>query len=62
MNMPFRADRFLTLQVAAPLMTLAGTRALRIPILMYHSISSDIEHDMHPYCRLATTPEVSPDI
>ena len=59
MNMPFRADRFLTLQVAAPLMTLAGTRALRIPILMYHSISSDIdEHDMHPYCRLATTPEV----
>ncbi|MGC2423925.1 MAG: polysaccharide deacetylase family protein [Nitrospirota bacterium] len=54
-----RADRFLTLRVAAPLMALARTRALRIPILMYHSISRDIdEHDIHPYYRIATTPEV----
>lgn len=57
--MSLRADRFLTLRVISPLKALVKTAgALRIPILMYHSISRDTERGVHPYYRIVTTPEV----
>ncbi len=54
----FRLDRFLTLAFFGPLASLAHNKGLRIPILMYHSISRDTEEGVHPYYRVVTTPEV----
>jgi len=54
----FRLDRFLTLALFGPFISLAHNKGLRIPILMYHSISRDTEEGVHPYYRVVTTPEV----
>lgn len=53
-----RFDRFLTLSFFDPLAGVMRNRGLRVPILMYHSISHDDERGVHPYFRVATTPEV----
>ena len=55
----FRLDRFLTLRFFYPLVR--GTKSVsepRVPVLMYHSISDDEEHDLHPYYRINTTPAI----
>jgi peptidoglycan/xylan/chitin deacetylase (PgdA/CDA1 family) len=53
-----RLDRFLTLTLFGPLAGLRHNKDLRIPILMYHSISNDSENGTHPYYRTCTSPEV----
>ncbi len=53
----FRLDRFLTLYVFHPLAKLRKPKGLRIPILMYHSISDEPETG-HPYYWINTSPEV----
>ena len=54
-----RIDRLLTLYVFNPFGRFIRKRqGLRIPILMYHSISSDDEKGVHPYYRVNTSPEV----
>jgi peptidoglycan/xylan/chitin deacetylase (PgdA/CDA1 family) len=53
-----RLDRLITLAIFGPLAGLTNSRGIRIPILMYHSISRDEEHEIHPYYRVVTTPEV----
>jgi peptidoglycan/xylan/chitin deacetylase (PgdA/CDA1 family) len=54
-----RLDRFLTQFIFAPLKGLSQKRAcgLEIPILMYHSIASDVDDNLHPYYRTVTTAE-----
>lgn len=53
-----RADRCLTLCLFSPLHRIGLSRKSRaLPILMYHSISDDPEQGLHPYYRLATSPE-----
>jgi peptidoglycan/xylan/chitin deacetylase (PgdA/CDA1 family) len=56
--MPFRFDRFLTLQLhrLRP-RTAASQLQDRIPILMYHSVSNQPESGLHPYYRTATATE-----
>ena len=51
-------DRWLTLYCARPLMAtgLLGC-APRVPILMYHSISDELECDRAPYYRICTSPK-----
>lgn len=51
--MPVRFDRFLTLCLQRALPRIEA----RLPILMYHSISDDVEAGVHPYYRVATSPE-----
>jgi peptidoglycan/xylan/chitin deacetylase (PgdA/CDA1 family) len=53
-----RFDRFMTLHVFRPLLRLKKTEAVaeRIPILMYHSISDEIDHGANPYFRTVTSP------
>jgi Polysaccharide deacetylase len=52
-----RLDRFLTQYIFAPFKSLSfGTAKLEIPILMYHSIASDVDDKLHPYFRTVTTP------
>lgn len=53
-----RLDRFLTLSLFSPLHALTLKRRLRIPILMYHSISGEVEQGIHSYYRTVTTPVV----
>jgi len=54
-----RLDRFLTLYFFYPLMRILPQRKeLRIPILMYHSISESNERRMHPYYETCTSPGV----
>ena len=55
--MPFRLDRFLTLYLFHPLAKLREPKGLRIPILMYHSISDEPEKG-HPYYWINTSPKV----
>lgn len=51
-----RLDKLISLFVVAPLVRLRGDEGpLRIPILMYHSISQDPEQGVHPYYRICTT-------
>jgi len=53
----FRLDRFLTLGLFRPLMRLKLTKKKAgIPILMYHSISDDLQPGVHPYFRTTTSP------
>lgn len=57
-----RADRFLTLYLFGPLTRVFQRKSeLRIPILMYHSISDTDETGVHPYYRLCTSPKVFTD-
>lgn len=53
--MSFRLDRFLTLYVFKPLSGHFKSRDLRIPIVMYHSISNEAETG-HPYFWVNTSP------
>jgi peptidoglycan/xylan/chitin deacetylase (PgdA/CDA1 family) len=53
-----RGDALATLYFFHPLQRLAPSRRVRIPILMYHSISDCDEGTRHPYYRTATTPAV----
>lgn len=50
-----RLDRWLSLQVFRPFCR--EGRDSRLPILMYHSISDDLEFRVSPYYRVATRPE-----
>jgi peptidoglycan/xylan/chitin deacetylase (PgdA/CDA1 family) len=54
-----RLDRFITLNLVQPLRraSLDG-RQFRLPILMYHSISQDLEENIAPYYRTVTSPDV----
>ncbi len=52
-----RLDRWLTLAVARPLARLWPVDdEPHIPILMYHSISDDVDRELHPYFRTVTSP------
>ncbi len=53
-----RLDRLITLALFGPLARLANNAGIRIPILMYHSISHEIEEGVHPYYQITTSPEV----
>jgi peptidoglycan/xylan/chitin deacetylase (PgdA/CDA1 family) len=54
-----RIDRLATLYVFRPLQHIIRTGSqVRIPILMYHSISDDAELGPHPYYRTSTSPSV----
>lgn len=53
----FRLDRLLTLGLIRPLMRMKlNKRSLGIPILMYHSVSEDLQTVAHPYFQTTTTP------
>lgn len=55
----YSIDRLLTLCFFAPLTRIRPhTAELRIPILMYHSISDEREKVVHPYFQTVTTPQV----
>jgi peptidoglycan/xylan/chitin deacetylase (PgdA/CDA1 family) len=52
-----RFDRSISLYLSAPLYRAGwGKRGTHLPILMYHSVSSDREEGVGPYYRLATSP------
>lgn len=57
-----RADRVATLFLFQPFsrMRRAG-KILRVPILMYHSISRSEEKGIHPYYQTVTSPEIFAD-
>jgi peptidoglycan/xylan/chitin deacetylase (PgdA/CDA1 family) len=52
-----RLDRSLTLGIFRALSAGQASRGKRLPVLMYHSISDDPENGVHPYYKVATTPE-----
>lgn len=54
----FRVDRFLALRIFRPLVVCLKRAVPRVPILMYHSISTQCEDASHPYYRLSTSPKV----
>lgn len=57
-----RLDRLLTVGIGKKFAKLTKNNAdLRIPILMYHSISNDIENVRHPYFKTSTSPLVFRD-
>jgi peptidoglycan/xylan/chitin deacetylase (PgdA/CDA1 family) len=56
--MALRLDRVLTLKLFHPLRRIVPSGGLRIPILMYHSISNDRDEKVHPYYQTATSPKV----
>ena len=55
----FRIDRLATLYLFNPLQQVLGSgNRVRIPILMYHSISDAGENGTHPYYQTNTSPSV----
>ena len=52
----FRLDRSLSTRVFHPLGRAGSTRTSRLPILMYHSLSDNPEHEVPPYYRTSTDP------
>jgi peptidoglycan/xylan/chitin deacetylase (PgdA/CDA1 family) len=54
----FRIDRLATLYLFEPLQGIRPRLRRRIPILMYHGISEDVEPGSHPYYRVATSPRL----
>ncbi len=53
-----RIDRFLTLYCVSSIRRmLSQDKDLQISILMYHSISEQLDDHLHPYYRTVTTPE-----
>jgi len=59
---PFRLDRFITLKIFSPLYRMFNKAdELRIPILMYHSISNEKIKNVHPYYETNTTPKIFAD-
>jgi peptidoglycan/xylan/chitin deacetylase (PgdA/CDA1 family) len=54
-----RLDRLATLYLTSPLVRFFGPkRGVRVPILMYHSISSNLFGMSHPYYHINTLPTV----
>lgn len=53
-----RGDALATLYFFHPLRKLSPSRRVRVPILMYHSISDSDESPTHPYYRTTTSPAV----
>src|SRR6267154_977537 len=54
-----RLDQFITLYLYTPLMRFTGrTRNGFVPILKYHSISSNLFGQSHPYFQINTQPEI----
>jgi peptidoglycan/xylan/chitin deacetylase (PgdA/CDA1 family) len=54
-----RLDQFITLYLYTPLVRFTGrTRNGFVPILKYHSISSNLFGQSHPYYQINTNPEV----
>lgn len=54
-----RIDRWLTLSIVSPWRGLvSGPHRPAIPILMYHSVSDEVDDAVHPYFRTVTTPAV----
>lgn len=51
-----RLDRFITLGIARPLRSLRRSREMRLPVLMYHSISADSESSRSAYYKVCTSP------
>jgi len=51
-----RWDRSITLWLSCPVIRAIPTSP-RLPILMYHSVSDDLEENVSPYYRLATSPQ-----
>jgi peptidoglycan/xylan/chitin deacetylase (PgdA/CDA1 family) len=52
-------DRFLTLYLCSPIAQLIGWNGRPcVPILMYHSISTNLFGLSHPYSQINTTPEM----
>src|ERR1043165_3489253 len=53
-----RLDRFATLYVARPLVSMGGSASRCLPVLMYHSISETNEDGVAPYYRTCTSPRM----
>lgn len=54
-----RLDRLLTLYLFYPIIKkIAFQKEVRIPILMYHSISDEINNQDHPYYQTNTSPTI----
>jgi peptidoglycan/xylan/chitin deacetylase (PgdA/CDA1 family) len=54
-----RFDRLVTIYLSHPLArSLGSQQGVRVPILMYHSISDNLFGMSHPYFRINTLPEV----
>lgn len=52
-----RVDRLISLAIYRRYRAMhSDTKARRIPILMYHSVSPDVDRHRHPYYRVVTTP------
>lgn len=56
MGFSLRSDRLATLYLAHPLKAIRQSKGIRIPILMYHSISDEPETG-HPYFWINTSPK-----
>ena len=55
----WRVDRLATLYLFYPLIRkINSDRGMRIPILMYHSISESSDRHSHPYFQTTTSPKV----
>jgi peptidoglycan/xylan/chitin deacetylase (PgdA/CDA1 family) len=56
---PFRLDRFVTLWFARPLgRALASPSGFRLPVLMYHGVSDELDDTVSPYYRTVTSPDI----
>ena len=56
------SDRFLTLYLGSPLSRIMGwNNRAGVPILMYHSISTNLFGQSYPYLQINTAPEMFSD-
>src|SRR5258707_4852738 len=54
-----RLDRLTTIYLCHPLTRLTRrSSAVRVPMLMYHSVSENLFGKVHPYTQINTTPSV----
>jgi peptidoglycan/xylan/chitin deacetylase (PgdA/CDA1 family) len=54
-----RIDRLASIYLSHPLARVIGTvSAMRVPILMYHSVSDNLFGKSHPYYQINTSPQV----
>jgi peptidoglycan/xylan/chitin deacetylase (PgdA/CDA1 family) len=54
-----RIDRLASIYLSHPLARVIGTvSAVRVPILMYHSVSDNLFGKSHPYYQINTSPQV----
>ena len=57
--MGVRADRLISVGVVRPALRMfPGRETLRVPILMYHSIGTDLDSNRAPYYRTVTWADV----